>query len=267
MKNTDEISNYDVLVLNEGVNFREGQFNFFGGVQDNQKKALINFSKFKGKVYSINQLVDYNILTKKRKEFKELGLFFPIPEKVIQTKDYSDKLILGDSHSLSVYRDGYSISRNDGKTLHGFLKLGLHSFVDSNVKELVFYAGNIDVRFHLCRINPNIKSMVSMLERQILDLNLDKVSIVQLLPIENESRKIPKTGLYKGEPFYGTQNERSIKRNIINNELERMCERQGFKFLKWDLGDTLSFEDMEARQSVHLRPSSYMFSNKQQKLF
>jgi hypothetical protein len=251
---------YDVLVINEGVNYKEGSYNFFGGVQESVKLRLMKLNSFKGDVFCINEPVDYNDVCAKRKELKEfVGFKFKIPN-VFYTDKVSEKMILGDSHSISVYKPGYSISRNDGKTLYGFLKKGLNKHV-KNHKELVFYAGNIDLRFHFCRLNADLQGIVNDLKNQLLGLNLEKVTIVQLLPIEDTSRIIPKTGMYKGKSFYGTLEERKQKRNEINNLLEKMCRECGFEFLKWNLGDDLSFDDMESRQSVHLRPKSYMFSN------
>ena len=52
---------------------------------------------------------------------------FEIPQTLDLLKT-SDKLVLGDSHSISVYKEGHTISRNDGKTLKGFLNKGLQNY-------------------------------------------------------------------------------------------------------------------------------------------
>jgi len=145
----DDWNAYDELILSEGINYREGVFNFFGGVQDNVFVRLSKLNEFKGKVFCVNEMIDYNVVCKKRKELKGLSCN-KIP-KIIDLKLISNKLILGDSHTVSVYRPGYAINRNDGKTLNGFLNIGLKNYITSNIEELVFYAGNIDVRFHINR--------------------------------------------------------------------------------------------------------------------
>ena len=82
------------------------------------------------------------------------------------------------------------------------------------------------------------------------------------LPIENESRKLPKTGFYKGTPFAGTWKERTELVNQFNRSIDEMCERNG-----WDCYmhpevylnsvKELSFDVMEKPKSVHLSREYY----------
>ncbi|CAB4148241.1 hypothetical protein UFOVP520_20 [uncultured Caudovirales phage] len=262
LDNSNNYENYDILVINEGVNYRQDVFNFFGGVQESQIDSLIKFSNFKGKIYCVNIPIDYNILTTKRKELKHLDIVFEKPD-VINLNQVSNKLVLGDSHSLSVYKQGYGISRNDGKTLHGFLKLGLKNFINESINDLIFYSGNIDIRFHLHQFGKSgIDKLILELERQLIDLNIKSISLVKLIPIEEESRKLPGTGLYKGQPFYGSKELRSELVNYFNEKLNDICIKNNWNILSWKFNyENLSFDFMEAKQSVHLRPSSYMFIN------
>ena len=258
--NDTYFEDYDVLVINEGVNYRENTFNFFGGVQDKQIDSLTRFSEFKGKVYCVNTPIDYNLLLTKRKELKNLDICFRNPE-VIDLSKVSSKLVLGDSHSLSAYHKGYGISRNDGKTLHGFLKIGLKNYIPEGVDTLVFYAGNIDIRFHLHEYGKDgIDKLIKELEKQLQDLNLKSATLVELIPIEDESRKLPGTGLYKGQPFYGSRELRTELVKYFNSKLRRICEDSvNFKCLSWDFDyNNFSFDCMEAKQSVHIRPSHYL---------
>jgi hypothetical protein len=257
---------YDVLIINEGVNYKEGVFNFFGGVQPRQIDSLVKLSFFKGKLYCVNQQVDYNALIKKRKELKNLDITFTIPE-VIDLSKLNNKLILGDSHSISIYKPGYGISRNDGKTLHSFLNTGLHNFIDDDCKELIFYAGNIDVRFHLKRFKgeETIFELVNELKNQLLELKNKgiKVTLTHLLPIEDESRKIPGTGQYKGNNFNGSKEERTKYVLLFNECIYEIASELGLKVITWDFdyNKGLQFEAMESKQSVHLRPEYYKFIN------
>jgi len=259
----DNWDSYDTLIVNEGVNFKSGTYNFFGGVNESTIKRLNKFKEFKGDLFSINELIDYNDMCKKRKELKDFNDVLRIPN-VIELSNCFNKLILGDSHSISIYKPGYSISRNDGKTLHGFLKDGISNYVESLTEELVFYAGNIDIRFHICRYGlTSIVDMILDLERQLKDLKMKKITLVELLPIENENRKIPGTGKYKGQNFNGSSEERLEMVLFFNKMLNIMANNNKWNVLKWnfDYEKELNFNDMEAKQSVHLRPTSYMFAN------
>tara|TARA_R110002096_G_C14576420_1_gene720963 strand:+ start:777 stop:1736 length:960 start_codon:yes stop_codon:yes gene_type:complete len=264
----DNWNDYDQILLIEGVNFK-GSFNFFGGVQQKQIDRLKKLHEYRGSIRSLSGKLDYNIPMQKRKELKDYDFVFDIP-KEINILDLSNKLVLGDSHSISVHKKGYTISRNDGKTLRGFLNKGIKSYIPLNIKDLIFYAGNIDIRFHM--FNPNRKGeykqlceeLVNRLESQLIELNLEKITCVKLIPIEDESRKLPNTGKLDGSNFYGSREDRLKAVLYFNHLLSRMCASNGFGLLEWafDYELPLSFEDMEARQSVHLRPSSYMHSDK-----
>ena len=264
LDNRCDYDDYDVIIINEGVNYREGVFNFFGGVQPRQVDALIKLSKFKGRLYSVNSKVDYNALLSKRKELNTLDITFGVPE-VIDLSRVNEKLVLGDSHSLSVYRPGYSVSRNDGKTLHGFLKLGLNSFINDNTKELVLYAGNIDIRFHIHRQGGKgaVKDLSLRLYDQLVNLKERgiKVTLTHLIPIEDESRKIPGTGKYKGENFFGSKEERTEYVIYFNSLLDRIAKKLNLDVITWDFdyNEGLDFYHMEAKQSVHIRPASYKY--------
>lgn len=262
LKDYTKYNDYDILVINEGVNYKENVFNFFGGVQQDQILALEAFSGFNGELYSVNLPVDYNVLLQKRKELKDLDLSFRLPQP-IDISSVSDKLVLGDSHSISVYKPGYGLNRNDGKTLHGFLKIGLKQFIPDNINHLIFYAGNIDARFHFCRFGEkNMISKLYELESQLKELSLESISLVKLIPAEDISRKLPKTGLYKGEKYFGSRQYRNYMIKLYNDMLESICRRNLWNILSWNFDyDNFSFDDMEARQSVHLRPSSYMFKD------
>lgn len=259
----DNWDNYDELILSEGINYKEGIFNFFGGVQDSFYIKLKKLNLFKGKVYCINEMIDYNVVCKKRKDLKGLSCN-KIP-KLITTENFNNKLILGDSHAVSVYKPGYSIHRNDGKTLNGFLKIGLSNYISKNITDLIFYAGNIDIRFHVHRFKgrETVVDLIRELFAQLNNLNINKITLVSLLPIEDESRKIPGTGLYKGKPFFGTKEDRTYYVKEYNKLLKRGAIHYGYDLIEWDFNydEGLSFDDMESRQSVHLRPKSYKFIN------
>lgn len=259
----DNWDQYDELILSEGVNYKEGVFNFFGGVQDSFYVKLNKLNNFTGKVYCINKMIDYNVVCSKRKDLK--GYSCNKTPEVIKLKELSNKLILGDSHSVSVFKPGYTIDRNDSQTLHGFLKKGLKSYISDDVDDLVFYAGNIDIRFHVHRFKgrDSVVDLIRELFKQLENLNIKNITLVSLLPIEDESRKIPGTGLYNKQPFFGSKEKRTYYVKEFNSLLKRGCDHYGYNLLTWDFDydEGLSFDDMESRQSVHLRPKSYKYKN------
>ncbi len=268
MTEKDDWNNCDELLLNEGVNYKEGVYNLFGGVNESLLTRLAKLNEFKGEIFCLGEHIDYVDLCEKR----DIDFKFTKEITYLDPKYLGNKLVYGDSHSISVFKPGLAISRNDGATLHGMLETGLRKLIPSGLKELTFYAGNIDVRHHLCRYwtegtsSEFIKPMIDKLEQQLLDLEIDQINLVCLLPIENESRKIPGTGMYKGTPYYGSFAKRSELVSAFNSMIFHICYKNNWTPLSWPCGfknneGELRFEVMEARQSVHLAPKSYMFAD------
>jgi len=258
-KDESKFNEYDILVINEGVNYRSGSYNFFGGVQNSTIKKIEALSNYNGKVYTINEIFDFNDLFSKRKELNVLeGTKMPEVNMISSSYEYeTKKLIIGDSHSISVYKPGYSISRNDGKTLYRFLKNNKNKYFE-HLDDLIVYFGNIDVRFHLPRQkNPIIATRKLALEYVDWCFKT-KAKPVCLLPVETEERKIPKTGQYKGENFFGS---RSLRRSLVKefNDILQAHFLDCYTWPeKWYDVDYDFTQEMELRQSVHLRPESYM---------
>lgn len=249
---------YDELIIYHGVNFKEGFFNIIGGIN---KEVLIRaekLSKYLGIIFTLDgfQLKDFSI---KRK----LHLYdnYKIIEKI--ELPYRNKLVIGDSHSLSVWPDNsYTISRNDGKTLYGFLKQNIDL---SKYIHTILYFGNIDLRFHLCRQNNPIESTKDLFNRYCDYASKFNSTITMLLPIEDESRKIPKSGQYKNKNFFGTIEQRKELRLIAND----IIKKSGLDYLEWPSNflnnqGNLSFDIMEPKQSVHIKPLFYLKNLKNQ---
>jgi hypothetical protein len=87
------------------------------------------------------------------------------------------------------------------------------------------------------------------------------VTLTSLLPIENESRKLPKTGYFRGKPFSGSWAERSAAVEIFNNILES-TNFQVYKHPKafYNEKNELTFDVMERPQSVHISPMHYRWN-------
>jgi len=221
-------------------------------------------------------------------------------------KDYnSNKLTFGDSHAISAWLEGSKCSRNDGLTLNGALKRGFDTFIDNmemeDINTLRFYLGNIDIRHHLMRLFPEVEEAKAearkLAKRYITEVlriknkyQVTYAGIVELLPIEHEARRLPKTGFYKGQPFYGSTLDRMAVRNAFNDELkEAQAKYGGFVVIEWpteyqhhceltisasDVSGTfkeytdditfkqgmLRFDVMEKPHSVHVAPTYYLWS-------
>lgn len=271
--NKSDWNQYDEIYLTEGVNFRDGSWNLFGGVSQQLVDRLTLFQEHASKctyIDCIDQTPNYRELAMNRCDMS-IGKQFLEIQNVGQAGDYfADHHIIGDSHSVSVYEPGATINRIDGKTLHGALKIGLQNLVPQfkQLNRLTVYFGNIDIRFHICRQdNPwqAIEILVKEYEWQLMDMKLAnpdmQVEVVGVLPIESPDRKIPKSGLYKDQPFFGEPTRRIVASAALNTKLAEMCDSNGFSFLDWDhlklKGEYLDQSQMEARQSVHLAPTSY----------
>ena len=261
---------YDKIIINEGINFKSGSFNFFGGLQVYTKELLNELTMYKGDCYSYNEKIDWSPI-KKRKEIRDdedmLKNFCLLPDvELLTTTKNGPDLIIGDSHALSIYFPGYSLSRNDGKTLHGFLKVA-DEYVDiDHWNNVTLYFGNIDIRFHIGRQTDPMSALDKLIKDysnyavHLMDHGIG-VEIQGLLPIESEDRKIPGTGLYKGQPFYGSQENRQSWVDYFNEKMEENSFYYGFCFSRSWLYAPLDFKFMESKQSVHIRPQYYKYAH------
>jgi len=277
--NETDWNNYDIILIDHGMEFK-GNFNIFGGANDDLYNQIIRI-KSKVKMYSLHhEMPCIGALIEQRLKtgtdlFKtleqDIDLIKGICANDIPKIDHiekTDKLCFGDSHSFGMYQAGYMCQRHDGLTMHGALKRGLDSYIYPWIKTLTCYMGNIDVRHHLMRqANPKnaVEIMMKNYEQQLKSLQENGVSNIELihvLPIENESRVLPKTGYYKDTPFYGSWLERTQLSKEINNYIDEMCKKNNWKVYKHsdvyfnDKGE-LTFDVMEQPKSVHISREYY----------
>jgi len=287
--NQFDYSDYDRLYVYHGNEWAEsvvGGLNLFGGMKDYSNiDGVIQYSKFKGQIYSlkinhpeyhsflqrrISLLESKNKLEDVNPKWRNVDWdnFAKIYEKSLTIDPNlispTDKLAIGDSHSICLYRPGWMVNSNPFKTLYGALKQNLSSFLyDFKLNKLEFYFGNIDIRHHLCR-QPNPEEATRDLVRQYFDqikqLNI-RAGVREPLPIENESRVVPKTGMYKGTAFYGSWKERDEVRLIFKDECKKQCTENVY-LIEWvdylmnDKGE-LDFKCMEKPKSIHLSREYY----------
>lgn len=259
--NPDTWSEYDMLYVCEGVNFA-GSFNIPGGVQPEHVEKMKAMSQYKGKIQFVNKTFDFDMFNIKRVKLTDVQ--FPTGDVVdyfTETALQTRKIVIGDSHSLSVWKPGYGLSFNQGKTMYGWLKTANQSLMNELYDEVILYFGNIDIRFHLCRQDDPVAATRELYSRYVdFAKGLNNCTIVQPLAIEHESRKIPGSGLYKGKPFYGSREQRMEIRQVA----DEVMRSSGLNYITWpdewiDEDGTKMLDILEQKQSVHLRPKHFMY--------
>ena len=291
LSNKDSLNDFDIIIFDQGAEFK-GTINLFGGLDEKChsriRDLVIFYHKKPNSLFSWqNSIPDLGQLVKSRQNNKStcvqllnmsddnISALTKMSQsiKVFNQVDVSPHLIYGDSHTPSIWTPHSIIERQDGRTLFGTLtketlheKIVQYNEAGINFNELTIYIGNIDIRHHLMRQeNPwqAAVKLISLYENHLLPYkDIYKINVVQYLPIEDESRKLPKTGYYKGTPFTGSWAERSALVEIMNNEIEAMCQRNGWSVYKhprtfYNETGQLTFDVMEKPKSVHLSPMHY----------
>jgi hypothetical protein len=118
--------------------------------------------------------------------------------------------------------------------------------------------GNIDVRHHICRLDADWREMYRAWKRFGDSLGIE-VEYSVPWPIEHTERKLPKTGWYKGQAFWGSHAERSA---LVNQIWDFMLEQQMLTVSysydwRYMLPEEYARKRMERPQSVHLSPEFY----------
>ena len=275
---------YKTVALYHGNDWG-GSLNLFGGLENYANiEYIIALSQFRGDIWSL--VIDmpdyYGMLYPRVKKAQDEGkkinrLWSNVDWQGLQdaqdravtldpnlAKRY-DKIAIGDSHAICMYRPSWMNVSTPFKTLHGAIKMGFDKFIpEGKYSEIEIYFGNIDIRHHLMRFPNPVQSTKDLAAsyvkecNRIADLYGAKVTIWEQLPIENESRVLPKTGYYKGVAYTGTQKERDNLRKIFKEELIRL----GAPVYEWvdhmiNAAGELDFEYMEKPKSVHLSRASY----------
>lgn len=282
LDNSDSLDAFDIIIFDLGAEY-SGAINMFGGLDEKVFGRLRSLKNFKGSLYSWrNELPDVRDLEPRRGNVSTCQLFKDSESSFLSdVKDVLDtakmflhayiteRLLLGDSHTPSVWTPDYMIERRDGRTLKGMLdrqtiKMHLNTF--PFIKEIHIHCGSIDIRHHVCREKDpeqTAAEYVIGLVTQLHDFELTKITLNHTMGIEDESRELPKTGYYKGTAYYGTWEQRNRCRLIFNEVIDdftKDCE--GWNRIKlpsyfFDENGKLKFEVMEVPGSVHLSPAHY----------
>lgn len=297
-KDKEDWSNFDEIYLYHSIDYNplSNILNLYGGMQDANAKLYqrlileenknIKFISLDYPMPRYGEMCKYKVTSAKNKDsipmlWKEINWDI-LQEKCDSIKDFCldpgieiidnkvihkwNRITIGDSHSFSVYTPGSLTLRKDGRTLRGVLKKGIekeitdHGFDFNQLEELTCYWGNIDVRHHLCRESNPIqatKDLLKLYEDKLKSLEKD-IELTYLLPIEDESRILPKTGYFQGTPFYGSRAKRQELVKLFNETLSEMSIKNNWKLFSWPtewyIMDGIDFmhEIMQRPRNVHL---------------
>lgn len=274
-----DLTSYDCIYIYNGQYTSEA-LNFYGGLTDKNLQWIRFIFSDKNKSLEkryirCNSHFWYDKLARRaQKENLNLNISSEASKEIPtdyfpSTLKYPKQVIIGDSHAPSLWNKGYLVDNNDFKTLYGALESNL--IIDNAIRikklypsleVLQVYFGNIDLRHHLCRQEYSEKAAQNLAERYVNTLSeslkdyYSRIIFTQLLPIEDTSRRIPKTGYYKDTPFFGSWEQRENLRNIFNDKILSLVGKENVYFWKdgiyTQLDGKLPFEVMEKPQSVHL---------------
>lgn len=287
LDNKNSLNEFDVIIFDLGAEY-SGALNMFGGLDEKVFKRLNEIKDFKGFMYSWrNELPSVLALNGRRSNastceaFKQTGETFlnEVQESLNKCQVFehayrTDGLLIGDSHTPSVWTPAFMIERRDGRTLKGMLE---HKTINKYRKmfeidmghrldKLQIHCGSIDIRHHVNReSSPDnlVISMATELINQMMQLSDAQLITTHTMGIEDESRELPKTGYFKGTPYFGTWEQRNRSREIFNAMMDGIVSADhnsmvvSFPKYFFDQSGKLRFEVMEKPQSVHLSPEHY----------
>lgn len=282
----NQLSDFDIIIFDMGAEY-SGALNMFGGLDEKVFKRLNEIKEFTGQLFSWkHQLPELGVLEGRRTNASTCEAFRSTPLEFLgsvsgvlskcQTFDHvyrTTNLLLGDSHTPSVWTPDFMIERRDGRTLKGIVEnntikkyVDLFSSSGIQLKGIHIHCGSIDIRHHVCRESDpeqTCASMIVNLVTQIHDFNFETVTLNHTMGIEDESRDLPKTGFFKGTPFFGDWTKRNVCRQIFNEVVnDYTLDCPGWSHVKlpdyfFDETGKLRFDVMEVPQSVHLSPEHY----------
>lgn len=303
-RHSKDWSEFDVVYLYHGMDYRPGPYiNVFDGLVEHAAKffeRLIWTQHSHVKFVSLDlEMPPYGQLCKIKKGTRS-DYWANVDWDAVQSKCASitewikdpckhyapgkyRHLVIGDSHAHSAYKPTSMILRKDERSLAGVLRKGIANEIKeyggwdmSEIDSLTCYWGNIDIRHHLCREADPLQAtrdLLAQYEKALMDLQRP-IELVTMLPIEDESRVLPKSGWYspKGSkqdptPFYGSQAQRKQVMTLFNDLLRDMADRHGGKSWwsiyewpeEWYKMDGVEFMStyMERPRSVHLARKYY----------
>ena len=273
----NDLVRYDEVFIWNDINGSPGKLNIMGFKPDNEVGE-----KIKGRIAEIVRANDRGAMITQLDYYQQWhttltarGLVAPkwmdtIPCRT-QVEIAGDRSVIGDSHSISVAPSGWAVNRNDGTTLHGALKRGLKSYMNSYEREVIFKFSDIDARHHLCRQEDKLEAMKVLLREYLSQLVAVKatgvdVSVVVPMPMTSDERKIPQSGYFKKTAWYGSLLERQELVIAMATIMIQFFPIKGIKVIQYSdslyteegLLDETKMEGGIRGSSFHLAPKYYM---------
>lgn len=261
----------ETMYMDHGANFTGG-LNLFGGFTEDLKQRIDIMLKSNRIISLDREMPDYGAMLKKRKDVIDKEWCDKVSSKCAEAKTLvssdleTDWLAVGDSHTAAYSRAGAAVVKRDGTTLNNQINNDF-DYIREHVnkkdwKGVTISLGNIDVRFHIHRVNADVEEMVKAYSE--FGKSLERETEYALpWPIEHEERKIPGTGMYKKQPFYGTRQERLEIVYRIRDAMNKFgmkivsCPEEWYKMD----GEQYAKNIMESNGSVHLNPVYYRRHN------
>ena len=282
LRDLTAVTKNDTIYVDHGVNF-SGGLNLFGGVSDELAEVITHLTKVKPKLVSLDvPMPDYGESLLKRVGAKSTSSLFnkKLADDFCKLLSKAESLIypsvsptwisVGYSHTFAYAKPGSVIHRTNGLTLHGLLESWDERFPDlyqpryNNLTGVTIVAGSIDVRHHLFRQPDPKKSMLNLVDRlvdraKVLNDRGFKVELCVPVPVEYDGRPLPKTGYYKGTPFFGSQSDRSQLTLDMARALKRRWSNVVTPPKPWYNIDPEYYAEsvMERGGSVHIAPTHY----------
>jgi hypothetical protein len=284
-KCSENILNTTTCYIEHGVNFG-GTLNLFGGATKDVFDRINRVAEHPNVVSLDFDMPDWGAQLKKRigapttyegiteqwcdALSNRLSLVKSLKqEHLLDISNKFDGISVGDSHTPAFSRSTDIVLRENGKTLYGALKRGLITEFRGlkPFGNITFCYGSIDVRHHILRHqNFNLDDMLHEYVKQarIIQKEYDcDISFSAPVPVEYEERKLPKTGYYKGTPFYGSREQRlQLTLRFIDglNKIGVNVVQPPLDWYKMD-GELYAKMFMENNSSVHISPQYYRRNN------
>ena len=281
-----DIHNYKTVFIEHGVNFG-GTLNLFGGatkeiyerinrVMQHPDVVSLDFDmpewgeqlrKRIGAPTTCEEITNEwcDSLSERIKKIPSLK-----QEDLLSFSDKFTGISIGDSHTPAFSQQNDIVLRANGKTLFGSLGAGIIKDFRGlkPFGEITLSYGSIDIRHHILRhAGFNLDEMISeyVKQGQAIEKQYDsEVFYCAPVPVEHEGRKLPKTGYYKGTPFFGARQERL---DLTLRFIDLINKKSGGKVIMppeawYNMdGEEYAVKYMENASSVHISPQHYRRKN------
>lgn len=278
-KCSTSILDADMVYIEHGVNFG-GTLNLFGGATEEIFDRINTLLQCKNVVSLDFDMPDWGDQLKKRigAATTHVGITEQwcdmlsswckgnVPSFKQEQIFWLSGVSIGDSHTPAFSRKDDVVLRENGKTLFGSLRRGLKKEFRTMVipsQQITFSFGSIDIRHHLLRHKDNLEEMIKEYVRQGQEIEKEYNADVWYsapVPVEYEGRKLPKTGYFKGTPFYGSREDRLALTlrfiDLLNKHSGNKVVMPPSEWYNMD-GEQYAKKYMENSSSVHISPEYY----------